>query len=76
MGQGDRKIYLKILTVKSSIASLSDATVSALSFVIISAYRLIDSIHGLGPLKVSRGSQIHKRRNISFGITQMHFWCF
>ena len=32
-----------------------------------------DSIQGLGPLKVSRGSKIHKMRNIAFGIIQMHF---
>ena len=33
-----------------------------------------DSIQGIGPLKVSRGSKIHKMRNIAFGIIQMHFF--
>ena len=31
-----------------------------------------DSIQALGPLKVSRGSKIHRMRNIAFDIIQMH----
>ena len=41
MAQGDRKTCFTILTVNSSIASLSDATVSAPSPSFISAYRVI-----------------------------------
>ena len=33
-----------------------------------------DNIQALGHVLVSRGSKIHKTRNIAFGITQMHFF--
>ena len=33
-----------------------------------------DNIQALGHFLVSRGSKIHKTRNIAFGITQMHFF--
>ena len=34
---------------------------------------MYDNIQAPGHVLVSRGSKIHKTRNIEFGITQMHF---